>query len=70
MDFAIQIGVRQKIGVALLDNGFQLCSHGPLISWKSRKQQTVALSTCEAEYMALAAATQEAKFLRQLFADT
>ena len=49
--------------------GFQLCSNGPLILWKSRKQQTVALSTCEAEYMALAAATQEAKFLRQLFAD-
>ena len=49
--------------------GFQLCKSGPLISWKSRKQQTVALSTCEAEYMALAAATQEAKFLRQLFAD-
>ena len=49
--------------------GFQLCSNGPLISWKSRKQQTVALSTCETEYMALAPATQEAKFLRQLFAD-
>ena len=38
--------------------GFQLCSNGPLISWKSRRQHTVALSTCEAEYMALAAATQ------------
>ena len=49
--------------------GFQLCSNDPLISWKSRKQQTVALSTCEVEYMALAAATQEVTFLRQLFAD-
>jgi hypothetical protein len=28
---------------------FQLSSTGPLISWKSRKQPTVALSTCEAE---------------------
>ena len=49
--------------------GVQLCSNGPLISWKSRKQHIVALSTCEAEYMALAAATQEAKFLRPLFPD-
>ena len=49
--------------------GFQLNTDGPLVSWKSKKQQTVALSTCEAEYMALAAATQEAKFLRQLLAD-
>ena len=48
---------------------FQLCSNDSLISWKSRKQQTVALSTCEVEYMALAAATQEVTFLRQLFAD-
>ena len=44
--------------------GFRLCIEGPLVSWKSRKQATVALSTCEAEYMSLAAA-QEAKFLFQ-----
>ena len=47
---------------------FQLC-HDSFVSWKSRKQQTVSLSTCEAEYIALATATQEAKFLRQLFSD-
>ena len=46
--------------------GFQLCRRGPLISWKSRKQPTVALSTCEAEYMSLASAVQEAKFLSYL----
>ena len=40
---------------------FQLSQDGPLISWKSRKQQTVALSTCEAEYISLACAVQEAK---------
>lgn len=37
-----------------------------LISWKTRKQQTVALSTCEAEYMSLAAAMQECLYLEQL----
>ncbi|CAB4042957.1 Retrovirus-related Pol poly from transposon TNT 1-94, partial [Paramuricea clavata] len=48
---------------------FKLSKDGPAISWKSRKQPTVALSTCEAEYMALAAAVQEAKFLRQLLGE-
>ena len=48
---------------------FQLSENGPLISWKSRKQQTVALSTCEAEYISLANAVQEAKFLKQLCQD-
>ena len=48
---------------------FQLSQDGPLISWKSRKQQTVALSTCEAEYISLACAVQEAKFLKQLCND-
>ena len=45
---------------------FMLNSEGPMISWKSKKQQTVALSSCEAEYMALTAATQEAIFLSNL----
>ena len=35
---------------------FSLTEEGPLISWRSRKQPAVALSTCEAEYIALAAA--------------
>ena len=37
-----------------------------LISWKTRKQPTVALSTCEAEYMSLASAVQECIYLEQL----
>ena len=49
--------------------GFQMNENGPLISWKSRKQPTVALSTCEAEYMSLSSAIQEAKFLLQLLKD-
>lgn len=43
-----------------------LTDSGPPISWKSKKQVTVALSTCEAEYMALAATTQESLYLIQL----
>ena len=46
---------------------FQLSQDGLLISWESRKQPTVALSMCE--YVALANAIQEAKFLRQLCVD-
>ena len=42
---------------------FSLNPHGPPVSWKSKKQQTVAISSCEAEYMALAGAVQEATFL-------
>jgi len=37
-----------------------------LISWKKRQQATVALSTCEAEYISLASAIQECMYLEQL----
>ena len=39
------------------------------VSWCSRLQSTVALSSTEAEYMALTEATNEAIFLRQLLSD-
>ena len=42
--------------------GFHLSKLGPLISWKCKKQQTVALSTCESEYMSKCAAVQKAVF--------
>lgn len=35
------------------------------VSWKTRKQPTVALSSCEAEYMALASTIQECLYLEQ-----
>ena len=37
---------------------------GGAITWSSRKQSSVALSTVKAEYMALSVATQEAVWLR------
>ena len=39
------------------------------MSWLSKKQATIALSTAEAEYVALSTATQEAIWLRRLLAD-
>ena len=46
-----------------------LSKNGPVISWKSKKQNSVALSTCEAEYMSLSATCQEAAYLCQLLKD-
>ena len=48
---------------------FKLNENSGLISWKSKKQNVVALSSCESEYISITLAAQEAKFLRQLFAD-
>ena len=42
---------------------------GGAVSWLSKKQATVALSTAEAEYVAHSAATQEVIWLRRLFID-
>jgi len=43
---------------------FKVANH--LLSWQGKQQVTVALSTCEAEYMALSAAVQESSYLVQL----
>ncbi len=44
-------------------------SAGAAVTWSSQKQSLVALSSCEAEYVALAAATQQAQWLRRLVQD-
>lgn len=46
--------------------GFIFFLAGAAFSWESHKQTTVALSSTEAEYMALAAAAKEAVYLRRL----
>ena len=43
--------------------------YGGLVSWSSKKQATVALSSTEAEYMALTHATKEAIWLRSLISE-
>lgn len=45
---------------------FSLTKQGPVISWKSKKQPTVALSTCEAENIGMSNTTQESMYLTQL----
>ena len=50
-------------------SGYMFQIGGTAISWRSNKQSCVALSTAEAEYVALAAAAQEAIWLQQLVSD-
>jgi hypothetical protein len=59
-DYASDIGERCS------RKGYLFMLNGAAVSWKSQQQHIVALSTTEAEYMALTAATQEAMFLKQL----
>ncbi|MHB1946433.1 MAG: Ty1/Copia family ribonuclease HI, partial [Metallibacterium sp.] len=50
-------------------SGYVFTYGGAAISWASRKQATVALSTAEAEYISLCSATQEAIYLRRIIAE-
>jgi hypothetical protein len=50
-------------------SGHAFLLSGAAISWSSKKQQTVALSSTEAEYVALAGAVQETLYLKSLLAD-
>ena len=49
--------------------GFKLNENSALISWRSCKQNLIATSTCEAEYISLHEATNEALYLRQFYAE-
>jgi hypothetical protein len=48
-------------------SGYTFILGGGAIAWSSKKQQTVALSSTEAEYMALTRASQHAIWLRKFF---
>ena len=50
-------------------SGYMFQVGGTAISWRSKKQACVALSTAEAEYVALASAAQESLWLQQLISD-
>lgn len=62
-DWAADIDTRRS------QTGYIFYLNGGPVSWQSKKQTTVALSTVEAEYMAMSAATQELLYLRQLLED-
>lgn len=49
--------------------GYVFKVHGSPVSWCSRKQTTVALSTTEAEYVALSAAVSECLWIRGLLSE-
>ena len=50
-------------------SGYMFLIAGGPVSWKSRKQNTVALSTAEAEYVALSTATQECMWMQKLLSE-
>ena len=48
-------------------SGYVFLASGGAITWKSKKQTTIALSSTEAEYVALSEAAREACWLRNLY---
>ena len=61
-DWSGDLDDRRSINGYFFKRGFS----GGAVSWQTKMQQTVAFSSCEAEYQGLAAAVQEATFLRSL----
>ena len=62
-DYAGDIDTRRST------TGYVFTLGGGAIAWQSKRQQTVAVSTTEAEYMAAAAAVKEGLWLRKLLQD-
>ena len=55
-----------EVGDRKSASGYVFLLGGAAVSWKSTKQTTVALSTAEAEYVALSTTLQETIWLQQL----
>ena len=49
--------------------GYLFCLGGSPVSWDARKQRTVAMSTMEAEYMALSECAKECVYLKNFLAE-
>lgn len=62
-DYANDIGSRRST------TGYIFMLSGGPVTWCSKRQQSVALSTTEAEYMAASDTTKEAIWLRNLLKD-
>lgn len=62
-DFANDPNTRRSV------TGYVFIKNGGAVTWACQKQQTVALSTTEAEFMAACAATKEVMWIKQLLSD-
>jgi hypothetical protein len=62
-DYAGDLDTRRSL------TGYVFTIGGCAVSWKARLQATVALSTTEAEYMAVSEAAKEAIWLRGLYSE-
>lgn len=62
-DFAGDLDTRKS------NTGYIFLMNGGPVTWSSRKQNTVALSTTESEYMAASEATKEILWIRQFMCD-
>ena len=70
--WAIQMLTGQEIKIHRKSTSgycFKLGTNNGIISWRTNKQSCVALSTAEAEYVALANAAQESVWLNHLFSN-
>ncbi|CAK9809135.1 Retrovirus-related Pol polyprotein from transposon TNT 1-94 [Anthophora quadrimaculata] len=62
-DYANDLDTRRSV------TGYVFIKNGAAVTWSSQRQQTVALSTTEAEFMAACAATKETMWIKQFLSD-